>query len=131
MSSTLDFSAGVGWLGVCMSLACWGSFSSLTKTQRLRELNVNPAVMQVYAGVAVFFTSFLVLLAFSFSFSAFGLFAACLWVPGNCGFFTSIRVSADVSGSPFSCSSTAHHSHHSWVCISMRPPPPHPPHPPP
>ena len=92
MATSVTFSDGVGWLGVCMSLACWGSFSSLTKTAKVRSLHVNPAVMQGYAGVAVFLSSFLVLLAYPFKVSWYGLFAASLWVPGNCGFFASIQV---------------------------------------
>lgn len=86
-----SFTMGVGWLGVLIALMCWGTFSSLTKTARMRELNVQAAVLQVYVGVAVFFTSFLVLLRYKLEFSAWGLLGAGLWVPGNCGFFYSIR----------------------------------------
>ena len=42
-----SFTMGVGWLGVLIALMCWGTFSSLTKTARMRELNVQAAVLQV------------------------------------------------------------------------------------
>ena len=73
----------LGYIAVILAILFFGSFALPVKTPSVVKAQVDPAVFQLYYSVAVFASSWLILLYVPFSFTAWGIVGALLWVPSN------------------------------------------------
>jgi len=85
------FTSTQGWIGVALAIACWGTFTSFTKTKRVQAVHADPMLIQIYCGIVVCASSMLPLVAVEFVFSFWGVAAAFIWVPVVVGLFYGVQ----------------------------------------
>jgi len=79
-----NISAVVGYVAVSISIFAWGTFGVFMKTKKMQDISIDPMVFQLYMTVAIFITSFFVLIyTQKFLFTWYGVFGALLWTIGS------------------------------------------------
>ena len=73
----------VGYLCVAGAAVCFGSFGVFVKAPAVQRAQVDPVVFQIYYSLAVFLSSWLLLIFYPFSWTWFGVAGAALWVPSS------------------------------------------------
>eukprot|EP01088_Endostelium_zonatum_P013393 TRINITY_DN2792_c0_g1_i1.p1 TRINITY_DN2792_c0_g1~~TRINITY_DN2792_c0_g1_i1.p1 ORF type:complete len:372 (-),score=39.61 TRINITY_DN2792_c0_g1_i1:80-1195(-) len=72
-----------GYLAVAGSIVFFGSLGVPVKSKRVQDAKIDPFVFQLYFSLAVFLTSWLVLIYNDFHFVWEGIVGAALWVPAS------------------------------------------------
>ena len=73
----------IGYLAAAGAILCFGSFGVFIKAPAVRKANVDPVVFQCYYSLAVFLTTWVLLIFDSFAFTWHGVGGAALWVPAS------------------------------------------------
>lgn len=75
--------SALGFLAVAGAVVFFGSFGVPLKSKRVQAANVDPVVFQLYYSLAIFCSSFLVLIYKPWVFTYWGVVGAGLWVPAS------------------------------------------------
>jgi drug/metabolite transporter (DMT)-like permease len=73
----------VGYLCAAGAAVCFGSFGVFVKVPAVQRAQVDPIVFQIYYSLAVFLSSWLLLIFHPFSWTWLGVAGAVLWVPSS------------------------------------------------
>ena len=84
--------AVLGYIYVGGAVILFGSFGVLVKIPPVEKANVDAVVFQCYYSLAVFLTSWLMLLVVPFTFTWWGTAGAAMWVPGSVLAVTAIKL---------------------------------------